>query len=56
MEEQNKDFSSNRPEILLIAIILRSLEEKTLPHRWKDEGCRMPIDYLTEEHAQRYGR
>ncbi len=28
MEEQNEDFSPNRPEILLFAILLRSLEGK----------------------------
>jgi hypothetical protein len=31
MEEQNDDFSPNSPKILLFAIILRSLEGKTLP-------------------------
>ncbi len=31
MEEQNDDVSSNSPKILLFAILLRSLEGKTLP-------------------------
>src|SRR5437588_1567643 len=56
MEEQNVDVSPNRPEILLFAIIIRSLEGKTLPDGEKDEGCRMPVEYLTEEQEQRYGR
>jgi hypothetical protein len=33
MEEQNADVSPNRPKILLFAIILRSLEGKTLPDK-----------------------
>ncbi len=56
MEEQNDDFSPNSPEILLFAIILRSLERKTLLYGEKDEKCNMPVDYLTEEQEQRYGR
>jgi TnpA family transposase len=56
MEEQNKDISPNRPAILLFAILLRSLEGKIPFDREKDEECRMPVDYLTEEQAQRYGR
>src|SRR5947199_2712290 len=56
MEEQNDDVSPNSPKILLFAIILRSLEGKTLPDGEKDEGYSVPIDYLTEEQEQRYGR
>ena len=55
MEEQNDDVLPNRPAILLFAIIPRSLEGKTLLAGEKDEGCSMPVDYLTEEQAQRYG-
>jgi Domain of unknown function (DUF4158) len=56
LEEQNDRFSPDSPEILRFSIFSRSLEGKTLPDREKDEECRMPIDYLTEEQEQRYGR
>src|SRR5437016_8889388 len=56
MEEQNTDFSSNSPEMQLFVIVLRSLKGKTLLDGEKDEGCSMPVEYLTEEQEQRYGR
>jgi len=56
LEEQNDRFSPNSPEILRFSIVIRSLEGKTLPDGEKDEECSMPVDYLTEEQEQRYGR
>ena len=56
MEEQHDDVLPNRPKILLFAIITRSLEGKIPFDGEKDEECRMPVDYLTEEQEQRYGR
>ena len=56
MEEQNDRFSPNSPAILRFSIVPRSLEGKTLLDGEKDEECRMPVDYLTEEQEQRYGR
>src|SRR5712692_6470815 len=55
-EEQNDDLAPNSPEILFFAIVRRSLKEKTLLDGEKDEQCSMPVDYLTEEQEQRYGR
>jgi Domain of unknown function (DUF4158) len=56
LEEQNDRFSPDSPEILRFSIFSRSLEGKTLPDGEKDEECSMPVDYLTEEQEQRYGR
>jgi hypothetical protein len=57
LEVPHTGFLPNSPGILNFAIVPRSLEGKTLLDREKDEECSsMPVDYLTEEQEQRYGR
>ena len=56
MEVSNTGILPNSPGILIFMIGPRSLEGRTLRDGEKDEKCTMPVDYLTEEQEQRYGR
>src|SRR5436190_22775783 len=56
LSQKKGQISPKSPVIFLFVIFTRYIKRPTVVDRWKDEEWIMPVDFLTEEQEQRYGR